>query len=135
MKPKQNIVLSNDFHRGKAVITLRFDYNLKIINRVKSLEARWSASKKRWYLLKHDFYLSDVLDALESVTHIDYSVLKINDNTKQFSQKLKPKTEIKVKLPSLRLPSKQECSSGSCSSTGKRTAIPLGNRYGHKRVL
>ncbi|MCF6171012.1 MAG: hypothetical protein L3J66_08570 [Bacteroidales bacterium] len=26
-------------------------------------------------------------------------------------------------------------SSGSCSSTGKRTAIPMGNRYGHKRVF
>lgn len=100
MKPKQNIILSNDFHRGKAVITLRFDYNLKIINRVKSLEARWSASKKCWYLFKHDFYLPVVLDTLESVADIDYSALKINDNTKQFSQKLKPKTEIKVKLPS-----------------------------------
>ncbi len=65
IKPK--ISLSNDTHRGAKIVALKFQYNQELINHVKKLDgARWSQSKKCWYILffegcfeKTEEYLSD----------------------------------------------------------------------------
>ncbi len=46
MKPKQNIVLSNNFHKEKAVVTLRFDFDQEVINRIKTLKGAIQKTKK-----------------------------------------------------------------------------------------
>lgn len=100
MKPKQNITLSHDFHHGKAVVILRFDYNQELINRVKSIGgARWSQSKKYWYFIKEEFHLSKVFESLQPISYVDYSALKTNSKTNQIPQKSKTVTKPKVELP------------------------------------
>lgn len=56
VKPKPNITLFYDSHRGKTVVMLRFDYNQELINYTKTIRgARWSQSKKSWYINKEDY--------------------------------------------------------------------------------
>lgn len=101
MKPNQNIVLSNNFHKEKAVVTLRFDFDQEVINRIKTLKgAKWSATKKCWYFIKEDFHLQDLFEAIRSLIDIDYSALKKNDLAKPHSEKPKAVSKPKVKLPS-----------------------------------
>jgi len=65
-------------HKKQPVIFVRFCYNREIINHLKeSTSAEWSASKKCWYIIKTDFYLSDFYKAFKSLAYIDYSALKI----------------------------------------------------------
>ena len=71
------IILNNDIHRGQEIVTLRFDYNQDLIAAVKKLNgAKWSQSKKCWYLVSDQFNLSDVFNALHHKAFLDYSNLK-----------------------------------------------------------
>ena len=102
MNPKPNITLTIDSHRGKDVVLIKFDYNKELINSVKRIKgARWSQTKKSWYIEKSDFDLHTAFDALKSLAHIDYSSLK--RNRKSINQPVvlsKNKVEkLKVKLP------------------------------------
>ncbi len=102
MNPKPNITLTIDSHRGKDVVLIKFDYNKELINSVKRIKgARWSQTKKSWYIEKSDFDLHTAFDALTSLAHIDYSSLK--RNRKSINQPVvlsKNKVEkLKVKLP------------------------------------
>lgn len=100
MKTKPNINLAQDFHHGKAVVTLRFGYNQELINRIKNIGgARWSQSKKCWYFIQGDFHLPTVSEALKSVAYVDVSALKTNSKTNKIRQKSKTVTKPKVKLP------------------------------------
>lgn len=100
MKTKPNINLAQDFHHGKAVVTLRFGYNQELINRIKNIGgARWSQSKKCWYFIQGDFHLPTVYEALKSVAYVDVSALKTNSKTNKIRQKSKTVTKPKVKLP------------------------------------
>lgn len=97
MKQKQNIILSNDTHRGSTVIALHFDYNQELINRIKKISgAKWSQSKRYWYFNKADFQLRKVFDALNPIAFLDYSALKSNNSPEQAEQK--PEKVIKVKI-------------------------------------
>jgi hypothetical protein len=74
---KPPIILANDQHRNQAVISLKFEKNQTLISRVKSLSgARWSQSRRFWYLPAQDFRLSKVFEALQPVAFLDYSGLK-----------------------------------------------------------
>ena len=100
MKPKPNIVLSHDFHRGKAVVVLRFDYNLELINLIKNIGgARWSQSKQCWYFIKDEFHLPAVFKAFQPISYVDYSALDRNKRDKRDQQKTKTGTKLKVELP------------------------------------
>ncbi len=100
MKPKQNIVLSNDFHKEKAVVTLRFDFDQEVINRIKTLKgAKWSATKKCWYFKKEDFHLPDLFEVIQSLVYIDYSALNKSNSAKLHSEKPEAVAKSKVKLP------------------------------------
>jgi len=101
VKTKPNIYLAKDFHRGKAIITLRFGYNQELINRIKNIgSARWSQSKKCWYFIQGEFHLPSVYEALKPVSDIDVSALKNNSKIVRINQKQKIVTKPKVKLPS-----------------------------------
>ncbi len=88
-KPK--ISLSNDTHRGAKIIAIRFQFNQELINHVKKLDgARWSQSKKCWYIKKEDFNLNIVFKALQEKSHINYSFLENKSETVNGQEKKKP---------------------------------------------
>lgn len=99
MIPKQNITLLIDHYRGEDVILVKFDYTKELVRHVKQIkETRWSQSKKSWYIIKSDFNLHAVFNALKGVAYIDYSSIKNKNIIKPILPKKKaPKN--KVKLP------------------------------------
>ncbi len=100
MKPKKNITLIHDLHRGKDVILVKFKYDNELISRIKRIEgAKWSQTKKCWYFTKTDFDLHTVFDAFKEETYIDYSALSSKNITESIAQKPKKVIKLKVKLP------------------------------------
>jgi integrase/recombinase XerD len=102
LNPKPNISFTIDSHRGKDVVLIKFEYNKELISCVKQIKgARWSQTKKSWYIEKSDFDLHTAFDALTSLAHIDYSSLKRNH--KSIIQPIAPSKnkveKVKVKLP------------------------------------
>jgi integrase/recombinase XerD len=86
---KPNIILANDHHRNQAVISMTFEKDQTLINRVKTLPgARWSQSRKMWYLPADHFNLSNVFETLQPVAYVDYSAIK-GGQSKQTIQKSK----------------------------------------------
>jgi integrase/recombinase XerD len=74
---KPQIMLSNALHQDNPVVSLVFEKDATLINHVKSLPgARWSQSRKYWYIPKEQFNLSKVFDILQPFAYLDYSALK-----------------------------------------------------------
>ena len=98
MSSKPNITLTVDFHRGKDIILVKFDYNKELVSHVKRIkEARWSPTKKSWYIKKTEFSLHAFFDVLKSVAYIDYSSVKNKNIIKPILPKKKaPKSEVKL---------------------------------------
>jgi len=95
-KPKKT--LTHESHRGKQIVALRFKYNEDLIKEVKRIKgARWSQSKKCWYINEDSFDLKTVYEVLQEKSFIDYSSLKIKE--KQIERKKKPQIKTKVKIP------------------------------------
>lgn len=97
---KPTIELANALHQNNAVVSLIFEKDATLINKVKTLPgARWSQSRKFWYIPKEEFKLSLVYDALQPVAYLDYSALK--ENTKSVinePDKIKDKNTIPTVL-------------------------------------
>lgn len=71
------IVLELSVHREKEVVLLKFDKDQGLIGRVRQVpHARWSNSKKCWYIPKKDFNLNVLFGQLREYAYIDYSALK-----------------------------------------------------------
>lgn len=74
---KPTIKLTPSEHRNQAVVLLKFDYNSTIITAVKGLgNARWSATKKCWYILQDNFDLNILFKRLMYLAYLDYSDIK-----------------------------------------------------------
>jgi len=74
---KQKIILTNEIHQNNPVVSFVFEKDATLINKVKTLPgARWSQSRRFWYIPKEQFTLSMVFDALQPVAYLDYSALK-----------------------------------------------------------
>ncbi|MBE0650811.1 MAG: recombinase, partial [Bacteroidales bacterium] len=72
MNRKQTIVLSNDFHNGKDIVTLKFDYDQELISVLKTnTGARWSRGHRFWYLPKEEFNLRKVFNVLKPIAFLD----------------------------------------------------------------
>ena len=81
------IKLSRDYHDGKDIIKIEFAFNRALIERVKQLSgARWSFSKRYWYVPSQDFRLSDLFMAVRGAAFIDYSLLRKNQFVKPFPE-------------------------------------------------
>ncbi len=95
--PTHDIILAPDVHRQKAVVTLKFAYSKSVKEAVKKLDsARWSQSRKFWYISKQEFNLGKVFEALKPIAFIDYSALK---NTKEEpKQESEPEAEPKQEV-------------------------------------
>jgi len=74
----KSIILKKGEHRGQDVIFMMFDYDLSLISHLKSLAiARWSATKKSWYILAANFDLKLFSEAFQNIAEIDSSHLLI----------------------------------------------------------
>ena len=77
--PKISITLKHLHHRGDDQIGLYFEYNPELIAAVKKLDgARWSASKRCWYVPSERFFVSDFFNKFKSLAYIDYSGINSN---------------------------------------------------------
>jgi len=77
MTDKPEIKLKREIHHQSPVVSLVFDYDQELINRVKIPErTAWSHSHRFWYILAEQFRLNKIFDELSPVAWLDYSVLK-----------------------------------------------------------
>ncbi len=97
---KQKIILTNNIHQNNPVVSLVFEKDTTLISRVKTLPgARWSQSRRFWYIPKEQFNLSMVFDALQPVAYLDYSALKDygnNQKNRNVDQAVNPKQEVVI---------------------------------------
>ncbi len=74
-KPK--ITLAFEEHRKPAVVSLCFEKDSTLIRKVRTLkDARWSQSRKFWYIPKEAFDLHTVFELLNPLAYLDYSAIK-----------------------------------------------------------
>jgi len=84
MKRQPLIRLIPDIHHKGEVIRIEFAYNRVLIEKVKQVPgARWSVSKKCWYLSAKNFRLRDFYSMLKEDAYIDYSALTTNEKYKK----------------------------------------------------
>jgi len=102
METYRTIVLEKARHRDNMVVTLRFDYDQQLIDRVKQeAGARWSQTMGCWYVPEEQFDLHTFFEALKGMAYVDYSGLK----TQATEPKKEPNNQIdnrntqKVNLP------------------------------------
>lgn len=74
---KSTITLEPGKHHEWEVVFLLFPKDQQLIQIVKALGcARWSVSRQRWYIVKEDFNLGAVFEALKPHAYLDYNALK-----------------------------------------------------------
>ncbi len=85
-------MLSNALHQDNPVVSLVFEKDTTLINRVKTIPgARWSQSRKYWYIPKEQFNLAKVFEVLKPVAYLDYTELKQNPESVNNMQANLPK--------------------------------------------
>ncbi len=68
------IVLSEGKHRGIEVVFLRFVRDEALINQIRSnYDARWSATKRMWYVPASEFELNGFMKLMKGLAWVDYS--------------------------------------------------------------
>lgn len=94
---QNTITLQQGDHRGKAVVFLQFprDEDLIIIIRG-NYDAKWSATKKMWYVPASQFELHEFMQLMKGKAWVDYSRLKEKSNTEKPKVFEQPKQEKKV---------------------------------------
>jgi integrase/recombinase XerD len=74
----KKITLQNKTHRNKAVVTIEFDYDKKLIDLLKSYDGiRWSRSLHCWYIPSDGFILHHFFETYRAHAYIDYSPLNL----------------------------------------------------------
>ncbi|WP_232459734.1 MULTISPECIES: hypothetical protein [unclassified Winogradskyella] len=87
MEVLPNIDIVRFFHRGESRIGLKFNYNEKIIKITRTLtKARWSSSKKLWYLDDSKANLKQIETYLKDFAKLDFTSYN-NTSKKQNSTK------------------------------------------------
>jgi site-specific recombinase XerD len=80
----KDIHLSTDNHRNKEVVTIRFDYSLKIVNLLKqNFPTRWSQTKKCWWIERKDFDFEKFKEVFSIITNIIIPPKKQVDKSKE----------------------------------------------------
>jgi len=78
MNPLQlpTINISAGLHRNNAVFFLRFYFNTLLIEKLKSISARWSQSNKCWYLKNTETNLTLLFTVFKDVAWLNVHELK-----------------------------------------------------------
>ena len=78
MEKLPDIILFHDIHENEAIITIKFTYDFKIIERIRRIGGyKWSKNNKYWYISKKYFNLALFFDVLGDISQIDYSNINI----------------------------------------------------------
>ena len=88
----KTIKLEAASHRNRPVVLLRFSYDKELIFHCKALGARWSVSRKQWYINQEVYNLKEVFNRFKGIAFVDYK----NANQK-LSKTLKVKRESPIK--------------------------------------
>jgi len=91
MNPLQlpTINISAGLHRNKAVFFLRFYFNNILIEKLKSISARWSKSNKCWYLKNTETNLTLLFTVFKGVAWLNVHGLKGNNQKTTLAVKQK----------------------------------------------
>ena len=84
MKNKPQISLTQETHRGHAIVALRFKYDIKIIQVLKGMEgSRWSNTKRFWYFKDGNGIVENIKGSLEGIAQINNNGQKktMDENT------------------------------------------------------
>jgi len=77
MVPLPEILLTRGTHRANAVVWVKCRHNTQLAHHLKNQAgARWSQSKKCWYIPEKEFQLHEFFEAFRQFGFIDYSGLK-----------------------------------------------------------
>ncbi|PSK80422.1 hypothetical protein CLV93_1161, partial [Prolixibacter denitrificans] len=99
MPTDRTIVLEKARHRDNMVVTLRFEYDQQLIDRVKrEAGARWSQTMGCWYVPEEQFDLHTFFEALKGMAYVDYSGLKKRNNKQPMPNPgaIKPRYNLKT---------------------------------------
>ena len=78
---------------------MRFDFNRELIDRVKSIEgARWSQSRRFWYITLDNFEMKKVVDNLYGLAYVDSSELKNTSSEKKEIKASQTRTDKKKQI-------------------------------------
>ena len=83
----KTIHISKGVHGNTPVYFMSFDYDEALIAACKTLGARWSQSKKQWYLDNNGFNLKTVFEQFKGIAWVDYSSLKERTNKRGLMKK------------------------------------------------
>ena len=77
----KTITLHIEQHYNKEVICFRFEIDFELIDILKTkLNARWSYSKKAWYIPFRDFDLNKTLEVFKNKANIDNTAIGKTQN-------------------------------------------------------
>lgn len=100
MKPEIRILPGN--HRSMDVVFLQFPKDDELIKIIReNYDAKWSASKKMWYVLASQFELHEFMQLMKGKAWVDYSGMKEKSHTekpKVFEQR-KQEKKVPDKVP------------------------------------
>lgn len=92
----KTIKLEAASHHNKPVVFFQFTYDKELITHCKAIGARWSLSKKQWYISQEEFDLKSVFERFKGIAWLDYK-----NATYKLNKPLKVKREAPVKSFSL----------------------------------
>ena len=93
---KGHITLIPGIHQQRNVVLIQFEYNQTLINQIKKYSnARWSQTRKSWYIPRESFDLHRFFENFKESAYIDYSALsrrkkgsgEKSDNTKTLNER------------------------------------------------
>ena len=97
---KPNIILQKGKHNENEVIFIRFDFDIELKNKIKSINgSQYSLSNKVWYLPIDIFNLNSFFSYMQAYAYIDYSAIKEENTLRTTVDKVTKEVKRKVDLP------------------------------------
>ncbi len=89
----KQVVLKPGYHKGQAILELEFPYDRELIRLAKSMGAKWSQTKRCWYVEVAPGILDKILKTFRGVAWVDYNRVKQKgEPTKKPAKKDRPQS-------------------------------------------
>lgn len=94
----KEIKLSKGEHRGNSVVFIGFEKDFEFISKVKKFGAKWSATKRSWYMVENQFVPDDFLKLMNGFAKVDYADIKksINEIKTDVPKNNKPEMPVHI---------------------------------------